>query len=106
MDGFLRSASEDRGSKLSLPSRSFLNLTMSDFDLPWSDVDWDSSSDLKMRVRGRGNIHGGVECLVIGQALDCEKNEQIACLRRIVISPMIRQEFQLNVTMLHWVENR
>jgi len=36
-----------------------------------------------MRVRGRGNIHGGVECLVIGQALDCEKNEQIA-RRRIV----------------------
>jgi hypothetical protein len=40
MGGFLRGASEDRGSKLSLPFRSFLNLTMSDFDLAWSDVDW------------------------------------------------------------------
>jgi hypothetical protein len=38
-----------------------------------------------MRVRGRGNIHGGVECLVIGQALDCEKNEQIAHHRIVIL---------------------
>src|SRR5260370_13560324 len=46
----------DLGQNQSLPFRRFLNLTLSDFDLPLSDADWDSSSDLKMRVRGRGNI--------------------------------------------------